>query len=290
MSTSSVTLVGVDGTDTTLTLTGTSVSLGTTTTSGTNTGDQSIFSTIAVSGQSNVVADTTSDTLTLVAGTNMTITTNASTDTITFAASGSGGLSDADYGDITVSSSGTVMTIDNDVVTYAKMQNVSATDKLLGRSTAGAGDVEEIACTAAGRALLDDADATAQRTTLGLGTLATQSGTFSGTSSGTNTGDQTITLTGGVTGSGTGSFAATVVTNANLTGDITSSGNATTAATALITGRTEDTTPDSANDYVLTYDASATALKKVLISNMPAGTPTPTHGLTYVLSKNQFCA
>lgn len=44
----------------------------------------------------------------------------------------------------------------------------------------------------------------------GLGSLATQSGTFSGTSSGTNTGDQTITLTGDVTGTGTGSFAATL--------------------------------------------------------------------------------
>lgn len=44
----------------------------------------------------------------------------------------------------------------------------------------------------------------------GLGSLATQSGTFSGTSSGTNTGDQTITLTGDVTGSGTGSFSATL--------------------------------------------------------------------------------
>lgn len=53
-------------------------------------------------------------------------------------------------------------------ITYAKIQDVSATDKVLGRSTAGAGDVEEIACTAAGRALLDDADAAAQRTTLGL--------------------------------------------------------------------------------------------------------------------------
>jgi len=59
-------------------------------------------------------------------------------------------------------------TIANDAVTYAKMQNVSATDKVLGRATAGAGDVEEIACTAAGRALLDDVDATAQKTTLSL--------------------------------------------------------------------------------------------------------------------------
>ena len=62
--------------------------------------------------------------------------------------------------------------IDNDAVTYAKLQNVSATDKVLGRSTSGAGDVEEIACTAAGRALIDDASASDQRTTLGLGGLA----------------------------------------------------------------------------------------------------------------------
>lgn len=81
---------------------------------------------------------------------------------------GGGGVSDGDKGDITVSSSGTVWTVDNDAITYAKIQNVSATDKLLGRSTAGAGDIEEITCTAAGRAILDDADASAQRTTLGL--------------------------------------------------------------------------------------------------------------------------
>ena len=58
--------------------------------------------------------------------------------------------------------------IANSAVTYAKIQNVSATDKLLGRSTAGAGVVEEITCTSAGRALIDDADASTQRTTLGL--------------------------------------------------------------------------------------------------------------------------
>lgn len=60
--------------------------------SGTNTGDQNLFQTIAVSGQSNVVADSTTDTLTLVAGTNVTITTDAGTDSITInsTASGSG--------------------------------------------------------------------------------------------------------------------------------------------------------------------------------------------------------
>lgn len=44
---------------------------------------ETAFTTIAVSGQSNVVSDSTSDTLTLVAGTGVTITTNATSDTIT---------------------------------------------------------------------------------------------------------------------------------------------------------------------------------------------------------------
>jgi len=49
---------------------------------------QDVFKTIVVSGQSNVVAESSADTLTLVAGTNMTITTDAGSDTVTFAASG----------------------------------------------------------------------------------------------------------------------------------------------------------------------------------------------------------
>ena len=48
------------------------------------------FKTIAVSGQSNVVADSATDTLTLVAGSGMTISTNATNDEITFASSGGG--------------------------------------------------------------------------------------------------------------------------------------------------------------------------------------------------------
>ena len=49
------------------------------------------FKTIAVSGQTNVVADSATDTLTFVAGTNMSITTNASGDSITFTSTGSSG-------------------------------------------------------------------------------------------------------------------------------------------------------------------------------------------------------
>lgn len=63
-------------------------------------------------------------------------------------------IPDGDKGDITTSSSGTVWTIDNKAVTYAKMQDVSDTDKLLGRYSAGAGTVQEIPCSAAGRWLL----------------------------------------------------------------------------------------------------------------------------------------
>ena len=53
--------------------------------------EQDVFKNIAVSGQSNVVADSSSDTLTLVAGTNVTLTTDANTDSITINATGGGG-------------------------------------------------------------------------------------------------------------------------------------------------------------------------------------------------------
>lgn len=58
-------------------------------------------------------------------------------------AAASGGVSDGDKGDITVSASGATWTIDGDVVTFAKMQNLT-TQRVIGRNTGGSGDPEEV--------------------------------------------------------------------------------------------------------------------------------------------------
>ena len=99
-------------------------------------------------------------------------------------------------------------------VSYGKIQATSASNVILGRFSASGGTIEEIVCTSAARSILDDATVADIRTTLGLGTLAVQDGSFSGTSAGINTGDQTITLSGDVTGTGTGAFAATIANSA----------------------------------------------------------------------------
>lgn len=59
------------------------------------------FGTIAVAGQSSVVADGSTDTLTLVAGSNVTITTDANADTITINASGGSGGGGTDLNSLT---------------------------------------------------------------------------------------------------------------------------------------------------------------------------------------------
>ncbi|MEZ5923919.1 MAG: DUF2793 domain-containing protein [Hyphomicrobiaceae bacterium] len=83
----------------------------------------------------------------------ITLGTNLSMSGTTLNAAGGGGLSDGDYGDITVGGTGTTMTIDTGVVSNAKLANV-ATATLKGRVTAGTGAPEDLTGTQA-TALLD---------------------------------------------------------------------------------------------------------------------------------------
>ncbi len=256
------------------------------TSSGTNTGDVTLSGTpdyITIAGQvitrglidltTDITGDLPFSNLTQVASDTILGRSAAGTGdvtTLTCTAAGRNLLDDPDtttqratlgLGTLATKSSVDLAT---DVTGDLPFSNITqiATDTLLGRSTAGTGDIETIACSAAGRALIDDVDATAQRTTLGLGTLATQSGTFSGTSSGTNTGD--VTLNGSpdyITISG-----QTITRNAvDLATDIT-------GVLPYANGGTNNSTVPTANsgDYVLVYDSSTGVAKVINVSG--AGT------------------
>ncbi len=91
--------------------------------------------------------------------------------------SGSVPTSVAVTGDVTISNAG-LTTIANDAVTFGKMQPVSGFS-IVGKPTTGSGDIAEIGSSSfmleASTGFLRQADAAAARSTLGLGTLATQS-------------------------------------------------------------------------------------------------------------------
>lgn len=109
--------------------------------------EQNLFSLIAVSGQPTVTANSITTGMTFVGGSNVTITTNNTTKTITWSAtSGSSAtLADGDYGDIIVSGSGTAMNFDSAVVTTAARTVLddatvaNMVDTLFGAASTGTG-------------------------------------------------------------------------------------------------------------------------------------------------------
>jgi hypothetical protein len=116
--------------------------------------------------------------------------------------------------------------------------------------------------TSVGRSLMTAVDATAARTNLGLGTLATQSGTFSGTSSGTNTGDQT-TVSGNA-GSATVLQTARTINGVSFDGSanitVTAAGSTLSDTVTVAKGGTGLTALGTALQ-VLRVNAGATALE-----------------------------
>ena len=136
-------------------------------------GTMSSFTAAGDSGSNQSIGE--GNTLTIAGGEGID-TTGSATDTITIAGedatTSNKGIASFHSDNFSVSSG--AVTIKDQGVVYAEIQNVSATDKILGRSSSGAGVIEEISCTSAGRALLDDANASAQLTTLGAAGTAVQ--------------------------------------------------------------------------------------------------------------------
>jgi hypothetical protein len=114
--------------------------------------------------------------------------------------------------------------------------------------------VQEITCTSAGRALIDDADASAQRTTLGLGTISTQASSnvsiTGGTISSVKLTDYTEPKTAPTISSGT----LTLNLNDAQLFDVSLNANVTTLTISNV-----DSTSNTVNAFTLIFTMDGTA-------------------------------
>lgn len=154
------------------------------------TGDVTISNTGVTSIASGVVVNADINASAAIAHSKLA---SMSSGNILVGSSGNVPTSVAVTGDVTISNAG-LTTIANDAVTFGKMQPVSGYS-IIGKPTTGSGDIAEIGSSSfmleSGTGFLRQADAAAARSTLGLGTLATQN-TMSVASGGTGQTSYTV--------------------------------------------------------------------------------------------------
>lgn len=123
-------------------------------------------------------------------------------------ASGSG-IADGDYGDVTVSSTGTVWTIDAQAITYAKIQNASAFS-VIGRASNSSGVVAAITASGADEVLRTSG------VTLGFGSIPESSVTNLVSDLASKIPSTVLTTKGDLLGYSTGTAAVAVGANGTL--------------------------------------------------------------------------
>jgi hypothetical protein len=190
------------------------------------------FATLAVSGQSNVVADSATDTLTLVAGPNITITTNAGSDSITISATSGGGEASG-------VSTGTVNRLAYYAATGAVVGDTGANLTWSGSTLTVGGTVSATTFSGSGASLTDIPNSALTNRSIGFvsggsGLLVSDASiNLGGSLTITNTGVTGLTAGTGISLSGgTGSIT---VTNGGVTGITAGTGIAVSASTGGVT-------------------------------------------------------
>ena len=156
-----------------------------------------IFKTIAVAGQSSIVADSTTDTLTIAAGTGITLTTDAGTDTLTITNSATGANA---FGNVAVAGQTTVAADStNDTLTLAAGAGIAittdaSTDTVTVASTINS--FNNIAVSGQSNVVADSAGDTLTLVAAGGMTITTASGTDTITFDSARLDDDDVTLAG----------------------------------------------------------------------------------------------
>jgi hypothetical protein len=183
--------------------------------------NQNAFSNVAVSGQTTIAADAKTDTLTLVAGTGITITTDAGADSVTITNSATGANA---FGNVAVSGQTTVAADStNDTLTLA----------------------------AASSNIVLTTDASTDTVTIGLASIPSVDGIFLGTSGILSSSGDISIGTGdvscaNVTSSGTSNLSTVVVSTA-----LTVSGNISFTGAGTTTLGPDNTLPTDPSDFLI---------------------------------------